>query len=618
MSDDLEQTTIRPHGVADDPGRAVEEATPVPNTLDTQVPTTEVMPGGGRQRWMIAAGVVAVLVVVSALAFSLFTGRAANAVVLGYVPSDSIMYGEFRMDLPGDQRAAVGSFLSKFPGFADQSTIETKIDEVLDRLVGEATAGSETFSSDIKPWFAGQIAFSVGALPDPAQFQAAPEGSGMEDARILGLVSVKDEAAALAWFESAIAEAGSGSERSSETYGDATIHHFVEPNQPPGAYAVLRGQVAVIGDPTSVKAAIDTKGAGTFADTAEFKTALDASTGDHIGFMYIALRPLLEWSAGLTGEMAPGGLGSDALTGFVPDWTAFALRVEGDALRMETLSPKPETEAGAARTSIVADHVPSSAIALSVSNDYGNGILSTIDTYRAEPSLKEVIDGFDQAIGMLGGADAAIGWIGDLGVAVTRTDGGVEGGLVIAPTDKAAAESMFTSLRTLASLGGSAAGIAVREEAYAGTTITIVDLGSLEDLAGLAGAAAGAPPEVLGTTLPAGRIELAYAITDQVIVLGASPGFVKSVLDTTPATSLGQTERYKTLVARAGGGSGSGFADITAFREMIEGAMANADAGDLAEYETNIKPFLVPIDALVASTSIQGDISRSTVIVTVK
>lgn len=616
MSDDLEQTTIRPQGAIDGAATSGAPAGQGPNILGAQVPTAEVLPGGGRQRWMIAAGVVAVLVVASALAFSLFTGRAANAIALGYVPSDSIMYGEFRMDLPGDQRAAVGSFLSKFPGFADQSTIETKIDEILDRIVGGATDGQQAFSADIKPWFAGELAFSVGALPDPATVES-PDAH-LEEARFLGLVSVKDEAAALAWFEAAVADMASGSERSTETYNNATIHLFAGADEPPGAYAVIDGKIAVIGDPTSVRAAVDTKGAGGLAASPSFKAAIDAKTGDHVGFMYIALRPLLEWSAELTGEMVPGGLGSDVLTGFVPDWTAFALRVEGDALRMETLSPKPETDAGAARTSIVADHVPGSTIALSISNDYGQGILSTIDTYRADPKLKEVIDGFDQAIGMLGGADAAIGWIGDLGVAVTKTDGGLEGGLVISATDRAAAESVFTSLKTLASLGGSAAGIAVREEAYAGTTITIIDLGSLEDLAGLAGAAAGTSPEMFGTELPAGKIELAYAITDQVVIMGASPGFVRSVLDTTPATSLGQTDRYKSLVSRAGGGSGSGFADITAIREMIEGAMADADAGERAAYEADIKPFLVPIDALVASTSIQGDVSRSTVIVTVK
>jgi hypothetical protein len=615
VSDDLDKTTIEPGG-AIDVAAAPAETPPAPNILGSQVPTAQVVPSGGRQRWMIAAGVVAVLVVVSAVAFSLFTGRAANAIALGYVPSDSIMYGEFRMDLPGDQRAAVGSFLSKFPGFADQSTIETKIDEVLDRIVGGATDGEQAFSADIKPWFGGELAFSVGALPDPATLES-PDAA-MDDARFLALVSVKDEAAALAWFDAAIADAASGSERTNETYNNATIHHFVGQNEPPGAFAVIDGKIAVIGDPASVRAAVDTKGAGGLAANPTFKAAIDAKTGDHLGFMYVALRPLLEWSAGLTGEMVPGGAGSDVLTGFIPEWAAFALRIEGDAVRMESLSPKPEGEAGVARTSSVADHVPSSAIALSISNDYGKGVLSTIDTFRDEPSLKEVIDGLDQAIGLLGGTDAAIGWIGDLGIAVTRTDGGMEGGLVITPTDRTAAESLFTSLRTLASLGGSTAGISVRDEAHAGTTITIIDLGSLEDLAGLAGAAAGAPPDVFGSALPSGRIELAYAITDQVVVIGSGPGFVRSVLDTTAASSLGQTERYKSLVSRAGGGSASAFVDITAVREIIEGAMVNADASELAAYETEIKPFLVPIDALVAAMSTQGDINRQTVIVTVK
>jgi hypothetical protein len=325
----------------------------------------------------------------------------------------------------------------------------------------------------------------------------------------------------------------------------------------------------------------------------------------------------MEWSTQVGGEQVPG-LDSPALTGLVPDWTAFAVRVEGDALRMETLAPKPEGDTPASRTSTVAEHVPSSAIALSVSNDYGKGILATIDTYRDEPSLKEFIDGLDQAIGVLGGPDAALGWIGDFGIAVTRTEDGVEGGLVITPTDRTAADNLFTSLRTIISLGGGEMGITLREEDHAGTTITIVDLGELSDLAGLAGMAGGVSPEMLGTDLPAGHIELAYAITDDVVVLGSGPGFVRSVLDTTPDTSLARNDRYEALISKVGQGTGSGFADITAIRELIEGAMANADAAERAEYETNVKPFLTPIDALIGSSAISGDLSRSTLILTVK
>ena len=73
---------------------------------------------------------------------ALLTGGTTQATVLRYVPQDTVVYGELRLDLPGDQRQAVAEFLSKFPGFADQAALESKIDETLDRLLGEASDGS--------------------------------------------------------------------------------------------------------------------------------------------------------------------------------------------------------------------------------------------------------------------------------------------------------------------------------------------------------------------------------------------------------------------------------------------------------------------------------------------
>jgi len=604
MTDDLDQTAIVPQETYEPAGDAAPAAAVVPPQTTAR---------GGRYRWAIAVGAVALVVAASALALSLFTGRAANAVVLGYVPNDSIMYGEARLDLPGDQRAALGSFLSKFPGFADQSAIDTKIDEILDRVVGGATDGDQAYSSDIKPWFGGELAFSVGALPDPSALES-PDAAAMEDARFLILASIKDEAAAKAWFDSVVAE--SGATTSTESYGGASLTLITGEGQHRGAYALLGGKVAVAGDVASVKAAVDTNGTGAFGGKAEVKAALVSTSGDHVGFVYLALRPLLEWSSQLGGSEVPGLEAGGVLAGMVPDWAAFALRVEGDGLVMEALAPQTDgNTVGDARTSPVADHVPGNAIALSISHDYGKAILKLLDTYRSDPSLEPTVESIDQALGVLGGADAAVGWIGDFGIAVTGSDAGVDGGIVIVPTDRPTAERLFTSLRTLISLGGLAAGVTVRDEPYAGTTITIVDLG---DLAGL-GALGGVAPDMLGAGgLPTGHLELAYAITDQVVVLGAGPNFVEHVLDTTAATAIASNERYKTLVARIGQGAGIGFADVTAIRNLIERALLDAGAAERAEYEENIKPFLEPFDAVVASNSVKDDVVRSRVIVTVK
>lgn len=604
MTDDLDQTTISPQGTYEPAPDAAPAASVLPPDPASR---------GARRRWAIAVGVIGVVVVASAFAFSLFTGRAANAVVLGYVPEDSIMYGEIRMDLPGDQRANVGAFLSKFPGFADQSTLETKIDEVLDRIVGAASAGSQTFSQDLKPWFAGEVAFSVGALPDPGAISGT-DPSAMGDARFLLLVSVKDEPLARAWFDAGLSE--SGATTSTESYGGATLTLIDPEAGPQGAYAILGGKVAVVGDATSVRAAVDTNGGSAFAAKPEPQAALDATTGDHVGFVYLALRPLLDWSSQLAESGVAGTMPSEALLGMVPDWGAFALRVEGDALLMEAIAPRPTTQPAETtnRASTLADHVPGNAVALSISHDYGRGLLQTLDTYRSEPALAEVVDALDQAIGFLGGPEAAIGWIGDFGITVTRNSDSLEGGLIVAPADGAAAGRLFTSLRTLVSLGGGTMGITVRDEAYAGTTITIVDLGDLTDLAGQAGV----PSDMLGTEPPVGRVELAYALTDEVIILGSGPGFVRRVLDTTAESSLASTDRYKRLIDRAGPGSGVAFADLTAIRELFESALAANEPADMATYEREIKPFLTPFDTLVATTSVDGDLNRSTTIVTVK
>src|SRR5215203_2949757 len=134
------------------------------------VPASPVLPpskprSGGRLRWAAGLAVVALVILASAAVAALVTGQTSSSTVLGYVPAGTTAYGEVRLDLPGDERAATGAFLSKFPGFADQAALDSKLDEMLDELVKGATANEQSYTADIKPWFDGELAFSVGALP---------------------------------------------------------------------------------------------------------------------------------------------------------------------------------------------------------------------------------------------------------------------------------------------------------------------------------------------------------------------------------------------------------------------------------------------------------------------
>jgi hypothetical protein len=571
-------------------------------------------------RWPVAIALIALVLAVSAFVGILVTGRAPDARVLGYVPDGTIVYGEARLDLPGDQRLALASFLSKFPGFADQSAIESKLSELMDRFVGGVTNGDQAYTSDIQPWFDGEVAFAVGPLPDPAAMSGGST-TAMDQARFLVLVSIKDEPGVTAWFKG---EAGkSGVTMTDEPYGGANLAVLSDADGHTGAYAVLDGKVAVVGDVASVKAAVDTQGKGPFAAEPNPRAALDATDSSHLGFVYVDTAALFDWSTKAVQAAGPSAapdldLTSGALRAMLPDWEGFALRVEGDAVVLEAAADRPDTTVGPNdnRASSLADHVPASALLVGIGHDVGAALVDTLDLYRSQPSTKSLTDGVDQAAGLLGGVDGAIGWVGDAGYVVNQSDGGLEAGLVIAPTDRAAADRAFTSLRTLLAIGGSAAGVSVHDEPYAGATITTIDLG---DLVGLLGRA-GVTPDQLGAgmTLPTGHVEIAYAVSDQVVAIGSGPSFVKHILDTTAATSIASTDRFRSLTSRIGSGTGITYLDIAAVRGLIETAMAGADPSAVPSYEQDVKPFLAPFDALIESSSIKGTVSGTKVIITVK
>ena len=281
------------------------------------VPPAKAPRRGGRVRWAVSLAVVAVVVLASAAVAALVTGQSSTSTVLGYVPADSTVYAEVRLDLPGDQRAATGEFLSKFPGFADQAALDSKLDEVLDQVVKDATNNEQSYTTDIKPWFDGELAFSVGPLPPAADLvKGGPSVFGTS--RALALLSIKDQALAQAWFDAAIAK--TGAKTHTETYNGATLTVFEPSDGVTAALAIVDGKVALAGDIASVKAAIDTEGSSDFASEPGPKAALDSVDGDHVAFGYVALRPLFDWS----NDLEQGELGSGRSVAW--PWKASATR----------------------------------------------------------------------------------------------------------------------------------------------------------------------------------------------------------------------------------------------------------------------------------------------------
>ena len=89
---------------------------------------------------------------------------------------------------------------------------------------------------------------------------------------------------------------------------------------------------------------------------------------------------------------------------------------------------------------------------------------------------KDAVKQLDDAFSILGGFDAVTGWAGETGVAITEGRGHLTGGIVAVPTDKAAADRLFNTLKGFIQLAGGQAGLSVTEEDYNGTHDHVVDL----------------------------------------------------------------------------------------------------------------------------------------------
>jgi hypothetical protein len=208
---------------------------------------------------------------------------------------------------------------------------------------------------------------------------------------------------------------------------------------------------------------------------------------------------------------------------------------------------------------------------------------------------------------MIGGIEGVIGWWGDAGVALTPgPDGSIGGGLLIAPTDAEAAARTFTTLRSFVAFGGGQLGVELRDVAHGDATVTVVDFG---------GAAAGA------ADLPEGfEPEIAYTVTDEIVVIGYGEAWVKSVLDAGPGPSLADDARYRALLDRVGEENlGVAFVDITKVRELIEPLVRDEIAADdWAFYQREILPYLLPFDAAASGSRQDGELDRMPQAITVK
>jgi hypothetical protein len=590
--------------------------TPAPTTPATPTPPPATGRRPSRFRWAAAAAVIAMVVLVSGVAAALLTGSAPNAKILAWAPADSIVYGEFRLDLPGDQRENLAEFLSHFPGFDDQAAIDTKLDEALDQFLTKATNGDQSYTADIEPWFDGEVGVVASSLPNMG---ATVDPESLDTGSAAVLLSVKDVALAQAWFDGAVGDANP----TTEDYNGVTL--TTVPGREgsrdgPVGYAVT-GDVAVLGEVDAVKEVLDTKGGSPLTDNTDFAAALKSGSGDHIGFVYYDIGAYWDWAMSLPTETGTPGMNfAEGFRDSLPAWGALWARVEGDALSFQLASAAPTERMGPTenKASTLAAHAPATSLVYAETHDYGQVITDMLAMYEGVEIPEAAAPQLDQVAGMFGGVEGIVGWIGDVAVVVNDPGEGLEGGIVIQPTDATKAENLFLTVRSMLTLGGASLGLTVSDAQYGDATITTVDFGELRQLMEQTGETVN-PEELEYFGGADAHLQLSWAITDDLVVIGLGPDFVKHVLDTEPSSSLAENDRYQGLLDRTGKeNAGSYFVDVTAIRAAIEEAFPDGP-GLLGKDQSEVKPFLAPFDAIGGSQVIGGsNPDKTTILITVK
>jgi hypothetical protein len=430
------------------------------------------------------------------------------------------------------------------------------------------------------------------------EFTTSPAMHAAEDA--LFVATVTDRAKAGAWLLS-VSDASSLNRSS---YGGADL--FVNADAPGGGFAVaITDKVMLAGTEKTVKAAVDTNGNGSFAANDDVKAALATIDQDNVGFSLLRTRAYVDGVLGMADSIAAQSLDKtqidETLLGMIPAWQTTSVRFENDALTFASASPAWSIGFDTSnRASKLLGHVPAKTVAYGEAHDVGKTLSAVLAKFRALPELKSTFESFDQAMAVVGGSEAVFGWWGDAGFAVTPlANGTIGGGLLIQPTDPAAAKRLLDTLTADLRIAGGSTGLTIRTEDYKGTTITIADL------SGVSGMETGKLP-------PGYKAEIAWASNNDVAVIGYGRDFVATVLDTGPGSSLADDARFKSLLDRVGAQNISlGFVDVAGIRALVEPLVLQRMTPEKrAEYEKEYRPYLEHFEALIGAVRKDGSLDR--------
>lgn len=553
----------------------------------------------------LVIGAVAALAVGIGAAAGGFLLANRNAVVgagASYVPASAPFYAELRLNASPTQDAALREMLGHFPPI-EGIDLNQPLYPQLGERIDEMLAGEETelsWAEDVVTWFDGRLGIAVLDIPTEAMTGELPGDSAAVPSMVV-LLGVTDRGAAEAAIDRALSEAAEPMTVTEQDHGGVTIHVAGDE----GAYALTDDQLLIAPTAEDIGTALDAHdgGGSALAEADEISRLTDALPDDWLAFGIYDFTDLM--AVALDEAAAESTAMADAFRGLLesqPLRGAIALTASGDRVSVEVASDPPTGSFAVENADrSLADEVPADVVYYSEGGNLGASLAAVIGPIKeaaaATPGGEEQVGTIEAALGA--DLEDLVSWIGDGALAIGFDGAEAYGGMVLVPTDRDAADRRLSQLASFASLAAldPSTGVAVEESEVESVTVTTIRWSD--------------PSAMPDPMLPVPEtVAIQYALTDDRAIIGVGESFVERILTLDGADALTSVDRFSSSLDALGGSSNTAVAwlDLTGVREAIETAVGSEIEMFAGDYESKVKPWLVPLDRFVSVTRLEDDV----------
>jgi hypothetical protein len=273
----------------------------------------------------------------------------------------------------------------------------------------------------------------------------------------------------------------------------------------------------------------------------------------------------------------------------------------------EAVAPQPVAPASPAASlltsapqhdSRLAAEVPGDAIFYAEVQDAGVALQNLLTVLRSNPETQASIQQIDSALNALGGTSQLVGWVHDAGFVFGTEGSTIEGALLLEGADAADAQSHERQLEGLLHLAGPSTGLTIGETTVEGTRVVTIDL----------------PPT--GST---GKLtipnQIAIAVHERVLLIALGQESIRRLVTLQASGSLAQAGAFRHAASRSFPiHGGTAYFNVSALASLAE-SLSTPD--ELATYQQNVKPYIAPLEAFLATFQNDGSLGRARLVMTV-